>query len=116
MVIKFLNKNLGFIHTDCKTLNIFIDKNNRYVKKYRLLKDEGFIINYIPLVADLDNSVRFFLFPLYFLLCSTGRKGTGDHCIFFFCCRGEELLTIVFLFLVFFIVFLAVDLKFFEKV
>jgi hypothetical protein len=55
-ILKFLNKNLGFIHTDCKTLNIFVNKNNKYIKKYKLLKKEGFIINYIPLVADLDKS------------------------------------------------------------
>ena len=55
-VLKFLNTNIGFIHTDSKTLNIFVNKNNKFTRKYKVLKNKGFIVNYIPLVSDLDKS------------------------------------------------------------
>ena len=55
-VLKFLNTNIGFIHTDSKTLNIFVNKNDKFTIKYKKLKNKGFIVNYIPLVSDLDKS------------------------------------------------------------
>ena len=57
-VLKFLNEHFGFIHTDLKLENIFIKKSNKYLNNKSIhiqhLKSKGFIINYIPLVSDLD--------------------------------------------------------------
>ena len=46
--LKFLNNNLGFLHTDFKCKNVFVRKNNNYKNEH------GFILNYTPLISDLD--------------------------------------------------------------
>ena len=56
---KLLNKDLNFIHTDLKAANVFIKKvslSKKMINKYNLLIKNNFIINYIPLISDLDKS------------------------------------------------------------
>ena len=48
--IKFLNNNLGFVHTDFKCKNVFVRKNDNNKNEH------GFILNYTPLISDLDKS------------------------------------------------------------
>ena len=56
-ILIFLNKKIGFIHTDLKLANIFIRYKLNTNSKYNKLKKQGFIIDYIPLISDLDKSI-----------------------------------------------------------
>lgn len=58
--LQLINKTIDFIHTDLKCKNVFIKNvllDNKFKKKFKLLIDNGFIINIIPLVSDLDKSI-----------------------------------------------------------
>lgn len=57
--LRLLNKKIGYINTDLKCVNVFIKEtplNSAMLKKYKLLIDNGFILNYTLLVSDLDKS------------------------------------------------------------
>lgn len=57
--LRLLNKKIGYINTDLKCANIFIKKSTlttSNVNKYKLLLDNGFILNYTFLVSDLDKA------------------------------------------------------------
>ena len=56
-ILIFLNKKIGFIHTDLKLANIFIRYKLNTNSKYAILKKRGFVIDYIPLISDLDKSI-----------------------------------------------------------
>ena len=56
-VLIFLNQKIGFIHTDLKLANIFIRYKLNTNSKYDKLKKKGFIVDFIPLISDLDKSV-----------------------------------------------------------
>lgn len=72
--LKFLNDNLGFIHTDLKCKNVFVRKNDNHNDK----NDGGFILNYIPLISDLDKSTleinKIKILPMANYLASTLSK------------------------------------------
>lgn len=53
-VLKILRKEVNFIHTDFKLDNIFVKSEK--IKGYDLLRNKGFIVDFIPLISDLDKS------------------------------------------------------------
>ncbi len=61
-VIRYYQNNLGFIHSDLKINNIFIKEkehssdNSGNNNKYDLLEKGKIITNFIPILADFDNS------------------------------------------------------------
>jgi serine/threonine protein kinase len=56
-LLLLLNKHIGFVHSDLKLENVFVRYNNNSNKKYRILKENDIIIDYILLISDLDKSV-----------------------------------------------------------
>jgi hypothetical protein len=57
-VIRYYQNNMGFIHSDLKINNIFIteiETENENIK-YELLKKNNIVTNFIPILADFDNS------------------------------------------------------------
>lgn len=53
-ILKILRKEINFIHTDFKLDNIFVKSEK--IKGYDLLRNKGFIVDFIPLISDLDKS------------------------------------------------------------
>lgn len=53
-VLKILRKEVNFIHTDFKLDNIFVKSEK--IKGYDLLRNKGFIVDFIPLISDVDKS------------------------------------------------------------
>ena len=53
-ILKILRKEVNFIHTDFKLNNIFVKSEK--LKGYDLLRNKGFIVDFIPLISDLDKS------------------------------------------------------------
>lgn len=49
-----LQNKLHFINSDLKLANVFIKKQDNKIKKYDVLRDKGFIVDIIPIIADLD--------------------------------------------------------------
>jgi hypothetical protein len=57
-IIRYYQKNLGFIHSDLKINNIFItEKSPKDTNiKYNILHENNIITNFIPVLSDFDNS------------------------------------------------------------
>jgi len=56
-VIKLLQEKIEYIHTDFKLNNIFVSRQINNNPEYNELKNYGFEIDFIPIIADLEKSI-----------------------------------------------------------
>jgi len=52
--LKILNQKLGYVNTDMKLDNIFVREGKN--SGYQILRDNGLIVDFSPLIADLDKA------------------------------------------------------------
>ena len=56
-VFRILQKHISFMHTDLKLANIFVKYDKCNNKKFNILRDYGFYIDFVLIVGDLEKSV-----------------------------------------------------------